>query len=176
MAALAMAALMGALFLATGAQAADKADAKTRAAVLQQVIDCRTIADPSQRLACYDGAVGKMDQAEKSGDIVVVDRDQVREARKEAFGFEMPHFNFFERGEKPEQVDKVSGVVAEAHVTRDGKWFVTLEDGANWVQVDSEAVYNAPRKGTKVEIRKAAMGSFFMNLDGQRAIRAHRVN
>jgi hypothetical protein len=100
----------------------------------------------------------------------------VREAKKAAFGFEMPHFTLFDRGEKPEKIDHVSGIAAEAYANHDGKWVVVLEDGAKWVQVDGEPVYNAPHKGTKVEIRTAAMGSYFMKLDGQRAIRAHRVN
>jgi hypothetical protein len=175
-AALAATVLTGALMLAGAAQAADKAGEKQRAVVLQQVLDCRTVADQTARLACYDAAVGKMDQAEKSGDIVVVDRDQVREAKKAAFGFEMPHFTLFDRGEKPEKIDQVAGVAAEAYVNKDGKWVIVLEDGAKWVQVDGEAVYNAPHKGSKVDIRTAAMGSFFMKVDGQRAIRAHRVN
>ena len=174
--ALAIAVGLGGLLLVSNAQAADKGAEKKRAAVLQQVLDCRTLTDQAERLACYDAAVGKMDQAEKSGDIVVVDRDQVREAKKAAFGFEMPHFTIFDRGEKPEKIDHVTGVVSEAYVNKDGKWVVVLEDGAKWVQVDSEAVYNAPHKGSTADIRTAAMGSFFLKLDGQRAIRAHRVN
>lgn len=175
-AALGAAALLG-LAIAGQAQAADrKAEEKQRTAVLQQVLDCRTIQDQAQRLACYDGAVAKMDEAEKKGDIVVVDRDQVREAKKAAFGFEMPHFTLFDRGEKPEKIDHVEALAAEAFVNKDGKWVVVLEDGAKWVQVDSEPVNSAPHKGSKIEIRTAAMGSYFLKIDGQRSIRAHRVN
>lgn len=172
----ALAALLIAGAAASGAQAAGKDEKRARAEVLQQVLDCRAIQDQAQRLACYDGAVAKMDQAEKSGDIVVVDRDQVREARKEAFGFELPKLSLFDRSDKPEQIDRISAVVERAYVNRDGKWVIVLQDGAQWVQVDSEPLNKAPNKGSKAEIRKAAMGSFFMNLDGQRAIRARRVN
>lgn len=174
--ALAAVSLIG-LAIAGQAQAADKkADDKQRAAVLQQVLDCRTIQDQAQRLACYDGAVAKMDEAEKKGDIVVVDRDQVREAKKAAFGFEMPHFTLFDRGEKPEKIDHVDGVAQSAYVNKDGKWVIILEDGAKWVQVDSEPVNSPPHKGSRIEIRTAVMGSYFMKIDGQRSIRAHRVN
>ena len=121
-------------------------------------------------------AVAKMDKAETAGDIVVVDRQQVREAKREAFGFELPHFTLFDRGEKPETIDRVSAVAESAYVNSEGKWTVVLEDGAKWVQIDSENVEKAPRKGSKIEIRKASLGSYFLNIDGQRAIRARRVN
>ncbi|MDB5431434.1 MAG: hypothetical protein JWP35_2550 [Caulobacter sp.] len=177
---LAALALLGSLALAANAQAADRASKaagdKGRAVILQSVLDCRAITDPTQRLACFDGAVGQMDQAEKSGDIVVIDRAQVREAKKAAFGFEMPHFTFFDKGDKPEVVDKVSGVAESAYVNKDGKWVVVLEDGGKWVQVDNEPISVSPRKGSKVEIRTAVFGSYFMTVDGQRSVRAHRVN
>ena len=43
------------------------------------------------------------------------------------------------------------------------------------MQNDSETLFREPKKGSKVEIRKASMGGYFMNVDGQRAIRARRV-
>ena len=50
-----------------------------------------------------------------------------------------------------------------------------LEDGGVWAQTDNELIGHDPHRGSKVEIKKAAMGSFFMKIDGQRALRARRV-
>lgn len=50
-----------------------------------------------------------------------------------------------------------------------------LQEGAVWVQTDSEAPSRYPKKGSKAETRKGATGGFFINLDGQRAIRAKRI-
>ena len=145
-----------------------------RAAILQSLLDCRGLGDDAARLACFDQAAGAMDQAEAKGDIVVVDREQARTVRRQTFGFSMPSMALFERGVAPEEVDRVSGIAKTAYQSG-GKWVIELEDGAVWQQTDSEVVGRRPRTGTKVEIRKASLNSYFMNLDGQRAVRAKRV-
>jgi hypothetical protein len=104
-----------------------------------------------------------------------MDREQTRTARRQAFGFNLPSLSIFDRGEQPETVDRVAAVVKAAYQGGDGKWTVELEDGAVWAQTDNEPVARNPRPGSRAEIRKASMGSFFMNLDGQRAVRARRV-
>lgn len=148
--------------------------AEGRTEMLQRLVDCRKVAEDAARLACYDAQVEAIDQAEAKGDIVVVDREQARAVRRQAFGFTMPSMTLFERGEKPEEVENVAGVVKSAHRGGDGKWVVELEDGAVWAQVDTEKVPRDPRPGMEVKIRKAAIGSYFMNLGGQRAVRARR--
>ena len=145
-----------------------------RAAVLQSLLDCRSLSEDSARLACYDQAAGAMDQAEAKGDVVVVDREQARSVRRQAFGFSLPSLAVFERGEAPEEIDNVTGIAKRAYQVG-GKWVIELEDGAGWQQTGSGNGVRQPRPGTKVEIRRASMGSFFMNLDGQRAVRARRV-
>jgi hypothetical protein len=150
--------------------------ASARAPALQSLLDCRAVAGDAQRLACFDKAAAGFGQAEAKGEVVVVDRDQVRQASRQSFGFNFRMPEVFTRGEKQEDLDRISAVAARAYQGGDGKWTVELEDGAVWRQIDSEKVSRAPRKGSKVEIRKAAMGSFFMNLDGQRAVRAQRSN
>ncbi len=159
--------------LATPALAAEpKVEART--AMFQNLVDCKTKTDSAARLACYDAAVATLDVAEKKGDIVVVDRDQARAARNQAFGFALPSLAMFERGEKPEELDRVSTTVVKASRQGDGMWLIELEGGAVWVQNDSEVLTRAPKAGSKAEVRKAAMG-YFMKLDGQRAIRARRL-
>lgn len=169
----AAAGLAAALALAAGAQAADGDGG--RAAVLKAVTDCRGVTDAAARLACYDSAVGRLDEADKSGEVVVLDRAQARAARREAFGFSMPSLSLFSRGEKEEALDRAEFTVTSARQDSLGKWIVELDTGAVWRQVDSEVLRRSPRAGSKAEIRNAALGSFFLNLDGQRAIRASRV-
>lgn len=161
------------LALAGAANAAEP-KAAARTAVFQNLMDCKGKTEAAERLACYDAAVATLDVAEQKGDIVVVDRDQARAARKQAFGFTLPSLAMFERGETPEALDRVTSKVTKAYQGGDRKWVVELEDGAVWIQNDSEILARAPRAGSKAEIRKATMG-FFMNLDGQRAVRARRV-
>lgn len=147
-----------------------------RAGALQAVVDCRTVSDPAQRLACYDAAAAKLDAAERSGEVVVVDKAQVQEARKATFGFsfKMPSFMAGEDG--ADTIDRVEGVITSAVQGGDGKWVLVLEDGAVWRQVDTERVPRKPKAGSKIEIRRAAMGSYKANIDGQTAIRVNRQN
>jgi len=172
-----MPSLMRLLLLATGLAAfvMAPASAEERPAIFKGLMDCKAMADPSERLACYDAAVGALDSAEQKGDIVVVDREQAKAVRRQAFGFTLPSLAMFERGEKPEELNEVSLGVERAYRSGEGKWTFELEGGAVWTQNDSETLFREPKKGSKVEIRKASMGGYFMNVDGQRAIRARRV-
>lgn len=169
-------AALAALTLIAGAdQASAQAAKDARAQVFQGLMDCKGKSDPAERLACYDAAVGAMDVAEKKGDIVVVDREQAKAVRRQAFGFSLPSLAMFEKGESPEELDQVALKAERVYRGGDGKWVFELEGGAVWAQTDTEALFREPKAGSKVEIRKASMGSYFMNVDGQRAVRARRV-
>lgn len=145
-----------------------------RAKELQALTDCRKVTDPTQRLACYDQAAGALDQAEAKGDIVVVDREQARKVRRQAFGFSLPSMSMFSRGEKPEEVSSADGVIASARKAVTGKWVIKLEDGAVWTQIDLTEIPIDPKAGEKVKIRSASMGSYLMSVGNQRAVKVRR--
>jgi hypothetical protein len=163
-----------ALALAGSAVAADP-KSEPRAAIVQKLTDCRKIADNAQRLACYDEAAAAFDQAEAKGDVVVVDREQARKVRKQAFGFTLPSISIFEKGEAKEDLDQNDGVVAYARQDGAGHWVIKLEDGAVWAQNGVEELFKSPKPGMKVHIRKAALGSYMMVIDNQGGVKAHRV-
>jgi len=162
----------GLVLAASGASAAPKEAG--RAQVLKAVVDCRAIADNAARLACYDTAAGRLDEAEAKGDLIVMDREQTRQARREAFGFSLPSLDIFNRGEAPETAGRASFTVERAWRSPEGKWVVELDTGAVWRQIDENSIRKRPEKGSTVEIRTAALGSYFMKIDGQLAMRAHR--
>jgi hypothetical protein len=159
---------------AVAGQAAAQPRPEGRAAALQRLTDCRKVADGAQRLACYDAAAEAFDAAEAKGDVVVVDREQAREVRRQGFGFSMPSLSLFERGESQEELENVTGTVASARQTGAGKWLVTLKDGAVWAQIDTTELSFAPKPGEPVRIRRATLGSYLMSIKGQRAFRVRR--
>jgi hypothetical protein len=169
----AMGVALAAALCAPAAQAQPKVEA--RSAMLQKLVDCRKLTDESARLTCYDQATVALDQAEAKGDIVVVDREQARKVRRQAFGFSVPSITLFERGESKDELENSTGVVALARVNGAGKWVVKLEDGATWLQVDANELFRDPKPGMPVKIRQAAMGSFLMTIDNMRAFRARRT-
>jgi len=166
----------GLAVLALGAAVAQTTTSALPGAV-QRLLECRGQTPDAARLACYDAAVAELSRVISSGDVVVVDHERVAKVKRQAFGFSLPSLNLFERGGEKGggELQQISGVVAEAHLRGDRKWIITLEDGAVWEQTDDERLNREPRKGSKAEVRKAALGSFFMNIDGQRALRVQRV-
>ncbi|KSB87622.1 hypothetical protein AS593_21855 [Caulobacter vibrioides] len=141
-------------------------------AALDKLAACRAQADPTARLACYDETVPGLLAAEKSGDLIVVDKETVTKVQRESFGFNLPSFSF---GQKKEQaIEQVESTLREARKTPAG-WRFVLEDGARWDQIDTESLPLPPRPGAKVTIRRAAMGSYLLSVSG-RAIRVSRVN
>ena len=165
----------GAAVLLAGGVSLAASPVKGRAAQLQAIVDCRQVADPTERLACFDKAAASLDAAEKAGEVVVVDRAQVQEARKAAFGFNFQMPSFMTGGDKPEPLDRISATVASAGQDATGKWVLRMTDGAVWRQIDGERVSREPKAGTTVEIRSATMGSFMMTI-GYSYIRVHRDN
>ena len=146
-----------------------------RASLVQTLSDCRKLTEDTARLACYDQATAALEQAEAKGDIVVVDREQARTVRRQAFGFSLPSLSVFERGEERDTVDNVEAKIASARQDGSGKWVLRLEDGAVWQQVDVQELSLYPKPGQNVTIRKATLGSFLASVEGRRAFRVRRV-
>ena len=57
----------------------------------------------------------------------------------------------------------------------DGGWVLTLEDGARWEQANSTLLGANPRPGSVVVIKRAALGSFKMAVDGGPSMKARRI-
>lgn len=135
---------------------------------------CRAITEDRARLACYDAAASRFAAAQTAGDVVVVDRATVRAARRQAFGFNLPSLDIFGRSDREPRIDRVQLVLSGASRAADGRLVIRTQDGQVWRQIDDHRVNRQPRSGSKADVRRAALGSFFMNIDGQRAIRVRR--
>src|SRR5260370_11984455 len=79
-----------------------------------------------------------------NGDLVAIDREQRRAARRQAFGFTLPTLSFLERGEKVEEANRVTATVADANLDSFGKWVIRLEDGAVWRQTEAQDLGRTP--------------------------------
>ena len=155
-------------------QAAAAQDA-ARPELLERLNACRAVADSAQRLACYDAAAAALDTAEREGEVVVIDRAQVRESRRALFGFDLPSLPALGRVERAEDhIDSLETTLTRATRGGDGKWVFRLADGSVWRQNDSESVFFPNREGTQVRVRRAALGSFMMTLGNSRAVRVRR--
>lgn len=145
--------------------------------LVEKLFSCREIAEDFERLACFDKEVAVVDQATRDKDLVIADREQIREARRGLFGLTLPSINLFDDGdENAEQVDMIEAVIVDATTTSAGKVYFMLKDGAKWIQTDSMQVLGRAGKGDRVVIRQAAMGSYMASINDRRAFRVKRVN
>ncbi|TKD51332.1 hypothetical protein [Sphingomonas baiyangensis] len=175
-----MSAMLAIAFAVTVAPQAQTVTPQSDAQGLRALAACRAIAAPDERLACYDKEAIALEQAVASGDLVALDREEVRKTRRSLFGFNLPAIRLFSRRDdrpagEQEAVDQLAGVIKSARQLPRGKWQIELEDGAVWTQVDTKKLTIDPRSGHKIEIRRAALGSYLANVNGQTAIRVQRT-
>jgi hypothetical protein len=140
---------------------------------------CRTLTDATARLACYDRAVDALAAATASGDVVVVERTEVRKARKGLFGFTLPRIGFLTG--KPDNAEDVADekqlatVVTAARSIGNGKWRFTVEGGGLWETVETNMGFTDPAPGKKVVIEKGSLGAYFVTVEKGRRVQAKRI-
>jgi len=155
---------------------------------LEAALACRAETDDARRLACYDRAVGGLAEATAKGDVKVLDREEVRRTKRSLFGFSLPKLPFFGNDGDGDKAGKASGKDGDATADSDeqieataaavssegyGRWTITLDDGAVWRV--TEKPRRDPKPGSKITIRRATMGGYFLKIDGGTAVRALRV-
>jgi len=171
------------ILFTTAAYAAEPEPARNTA--LDAVLNCRKLADPAQRLACFDKSVDSLQTANANRDIVVVDRGEIRKARRSLFGFNVPSLKIFGSDQDRKvrgtpagiegEDDEINTTITSAHRDANGNWVVTLADGAVWRQTDG-TIALGPRAGGAITIRRAALGSYFMRIGKQPGVKARREN
>ena len=147
-----------------------------RAGVLKAVTDCRAVSDAGQRLSCYDAAVARLDVATAKKDIVVLDREEVKETRRGLFGFPLPKLPFFRGDESQKEAApaQIDAVATSARSLGYGKWRLVLDNGAIWETTESVTRHD-PKQGSKIRIKAGSMTNYFLSIDGDPSVRAKRV-
>jgi len=167
-----------AAIVGTPAEARPKTEAPDSKA-LDPIIACRATTQDTARLACYDEAVGALQAAASKHDIVVIDQQDMARARRSLFGFSLPNFDFLGGGKNdnarnvtPED-SQLTATIRAATRDGEGNWVFTLDDGATWHQTTGFLAVS-PKPGETVEIRRAALGSYFMRIGRQPGFKAKR--
>jgi hypothetical protein len=166
--------------LAVAAALASAASAAKAPAPLSPYVNaleqCRQITDSAQRLACYDRTAPSLITAARSGEINIVDRGQLRQARRSLFGFSMPKLPFFSgdqsAADTPDQIESTIKSVREGY----GRYQIVIADGnAVWETTEESIGLREPRPGQKIVIRRGPMGNYFLRINGQTGVRGRRV-
>lgn len=144
--------------------------------IVEELTGCRAIADSAERLACFDRTSAEFVAARDRKDLVVVDRTEMRTARRSLFGFPLPRIRLFGGGEddvdEPE-IKEVTSKVRSISETGFRKWLIALEDGSRWQTIE---VTNAtpPTAGKEIRITRTALGGYMIHLSTGN-VRARRV-
>ncbi len=158
----------------TSAWAAAPKPKVDQAPAVQAVVQCRAIIDSAQRLACFDAAAAKLDDAQARGDLVTIDRAQRQTLRKEAFGFALPSLSVFDKGEKADDVNTLTTKLVRATADGQGRLHIVLEGDQHWSQVDSTVLALDPKPGETAVVKKGLLGSYTMKIGGQPSIKVQR--
>ncbi|MEO6154046.1 MAG: hypothetical protein ABIT09_03525 [Croceibacterium sp.] len=151
-----------------------------RTAVLNILVECAKIDDPTARLACYDN---NMTRAGAIARATVPGRSRVQgggaplASSEGPAGFGRESLKNGERFTGPAgQMQSIRPKIAAVAQRQPNVYLVTLEDGAQWVFAQAaDNQYRSPTRGAIVEIERGAMGNFLMRVDGQRPIQVLRV-
>ena len=161
-----------------GAQEIDRRKMLTEPpAIYTELIACKDIPDAVARLACFDEKVTALQTAQSTNQVVIADREQVREARRGLFGLSLPRIKLFGGdGDEGDDILSIDGVIQSARTIRSGKWLIQLEDGGVWQQTDPpRSTMRRPKPGDKITIERAALGSFLAKVNDGRGFKVKRV-
>jgi hypothetical protein len=169
-------AVAAAALVAPAALPAKTSKPQARPEAFEALVRCRALTGDSARLKCFDAAAATLQQQAENRDLVVVDRKTIQEANRGLFGLDIPNLNPFGGGgdDGVEAIKSIESTVRSAMQDGDGRWVLTLEDNSTWAQTDNYPLAVNPKRGHKVKIVKASMGSYMMRVNGQPGVRAKR--
>ena len=159
---------------AAGAADAAKPVATGNPAQVQRLMDCRSIAAADQRLACFDRETAAMAQAIQTNNLVFVDKEKARAARRSLFGFSIPDFGGLFGGGDDDEVKQIESTVRSTGRNPDGGLVITLADGSVWSQTDDYPGLD-PRPGKQAIVKRGSLGTFWLSIPGQSGIKVKRV-
>ena len=154
-----------------------------RAAVVDILVECAKIDDPTARLACYDNnmrRVGATPRATVPGQTVrgvVGGAAPVETQGPQGFGYEDVRSQDPARFQpRPGQLQEIHPRVAAVSQREPGIYVVQLDDGAQWLFAEGvSSQFRLPGRGDTVEIERGSLGSFLMRIDGQPPVPVRRI-
>lgn len=172
------AAAAAAMLSAMAPGAAARAQTASGDRVLGAFAECRTIPAADARLACFDRAAASLEAAVKARDVTIVDRQDVKKARRSLFGFALPRIDLFGGGrrddEKEEAFTEINASVASARAGGDGRVEIRLADEGDAVWQVIDPMPFPPKAGARIRIRQGALGNYFLMAEG-RSYRGRRL-
>ena len=155
-----------------GLAAQDRGQVDPRLAALAQ---CRTITEAQQRLACFDKAAAEMLAAVEARDLRVVSREEVAQTRRGLFGLSLPRIGLFDEEDGEPELQELESRITAVRQTGPDSYLFTIAEGSEWQISNVPSRLREPEVGDAVTLRRAALGSVFVRIDGQIGVKGRRV-
>lgn len=149
-----------------GEQAPDYVDA------LRQ---CQEITEDPERLACFDNAVTSIVTASDSGEVRVIDREEVRATRRSLFGFSVPDVALLEAEEGEEEDELFETTITSVRYSGRNQIRFTTAEGAVWEMNNVPRRLRRVNEGDTVIFKEASLGFYFVRIEGQTGIKGRRI-
>ncbi len=152
-----------------------KASSINNSPLISKLDTCTTIADNSERLACFDREVGALVGATNEGDVKVVQTEDITQARRRLFGFSLPKIGLFSDGGE-EEIAVLQSTITKVQQVGPREWHIWIEEGnARWQMKGTSVRTRAPEVGDPVEFKPATMGTYWIRVDGRNGVRGNRI-
>ncbi len=166
-------AITASLFLGLAVPAAAQDTSGEAVDRLAELSACREISDPTARLACYDRAAGAIVAANDAGEVKLVSTEDVEQTKRGLFGFSLPKIGLF--ANEDGELDLLeSEITAVRSLGRDSFEF-RIAEGSLWRVTNAPSRLRMPKPGDQVALKKAALGSYFVRINGKRGVKGRRV-
>lgn len=156
-------------------------DAVNSAEYIDELKSCQQIASDAERLTCFDVAVSSMVTASEAGEVQIVDKQDVEATRRSLFGFSLPDIGIFGGGDEDdsdaaqEKRDLLETTITSVHYSKPNEIFFVTQEGATWRISDAPRRLRTVKAGQPVVFKRAAMGSFFIRINGQTGVKGRRI-
>jgi hypothetical protein len=140
---------------------------------LRQILRCNGIADQQARVTCYDDAA-RQAMNEGAAPATSAAAPTPRLKPEDAFGLENVEVARRPQRARPEELQEVSQPLVARLDDGRGYWLFRLANGSTWQMVE-RSVFEPPRAGQTVTIRRGLLGSYMMDFGKTVTVRVSRL-
>jgi hypothetical protein len=172
--------------MAATANAQQGSPAGGEGAGLAPLYACMSVAAVDARVACFDKAAADLKAGEAAGRVTVLTPKAIEQAQVATFGAADAGVSAVTSAvratstpgataiPRPAELNRVTLAVTAIEPAPGGNRRFVMENGQVWRQTDGLAIPRVGQGPWTAEIRKAAVGSFLLKLDGKTAVRVQR--
>ena len=162
--------------LAFNAHAQDQSATDKQGNYLDRLKECQAVENNDERLACYDQAVGQVVKATEEGEVRLLDSEDVKKTRRSLFGFNLPKIGLFGGGDDEGEKELLTSTITSVRYYERDAFVFSIEEGdAVWRVADAPMRLARVKVGDTVEFERAALGSYWVRINGQNGVKGRRI-